>query len=85
MIIIDAIKSELQLNIEDDLLLSYIDTAVRYAEEYQKHPSGYYLQRALPPKVKEAIILLVQHLHIHNSGNIKSRHELNYIHTLLMF
>jgi len=57
---------------DDELLNSYIDAAVKYAEDYQHLPAGTYSKRTkvdMPATTEQAVIMLVSHFYESRDGS----------------
>lgn len=54
---------------DDDLLLSFINAAVSYAESYQHIAAGWYTTHPLPATTEQAVIMLSSHFYESRDGS----------------
>ena len=69
--LLEKVKANLILNHSKDnyLLLTYIYTAVSYAESYQHIPEGFYKENPMPPTTEQAVIMLSSHFYESRDGS----------------
>lgn len=69
--LLEKVKANLILNHseDNDLLLTYISTAVSYAESYQHIPEGFYKENPMPPTTEQAVIMLSSHFYESRDGS----------------
>ena len=69
--LLDKVKANLILcrNEDDELLRSYINAAICYAESYQKMNSGYYLENSMTQTTEQAVIMLATHFYESRDGS----------------
>ena len=69
--LLKKVKANLVLNHseDDDLLLTYINAAVSYAESYQHIPEGTYQNAPMPPTTEQAVIMLSSHFYESRDGS----------------
>ena len=68
--LLEKVKANLILHHseDDDLLLTYINAAVSYAESYQHIPEGTYQNAPMPPTTEQAVIMLASHFYESRDG-----------------
>jgi len=54
---------------DDELLKSYIDAAISYAESYQHLPEGHYTENTMSPTTEQAVIMLSSHFYESRDGS----------------
>lgn len=54
---------------DDELLKSYLEAAVSYAESYQHIDAGYYTDNSMPPTTEQAVIMLASHFYESRDGS----------------
>ncbi|GAA0493106.1 hypothetical protein IRB23M11_01920 [Alkalibacterium sp. m-11] len=54
---------------DDELLKSYIDAAISYAESYQHLPEGHYAENTMSPTTEQAVIMLSSHFYESRDGS----------------
>lgn len=75
MEIMDTLLKKVKANLilehdeDDELIQSYITTAVSYAESYQKKYQGYYLENAMQATTEQAVIMLASHFYESRDGS----------------
>ena len=69
--LLEKVKSNLILDHSEDdvLIMSYIVSAVSYAEAYQHLAEGYYAENAMSPATEQAIIMLSSHFYESRDGS----------------
>ena len=69
--LLEKVKSNLILNHSEDdvLIMSYIVSAVSYAESYQHLEEGYYAENEMSPATEQAIIMLSSHFYESRDGS----------------
>ena len=69
--LLEKVKSNLILSHSEDdvLIMSYIVSAISYAEAFQHLPDGYYAENAMPPSTEQAIIMLSSHFYESRDGS----------------
>ena len=70
-LLLDDVKRNLIIEHNDDdfLLQTYITSAVSYAENYQHHTDGYYLENPMAPATRQAVIMLASHFYESRDGS----------------
>lgn len=72
---IDSILNKIYQNLileygtDKDLILSYIFSAIDYAEAYQHLQDGYYRNHEMKPKTEQAVIMLSSHFYESRDGS----------------
>lgn len=69
--LLQKVKDNLILSHEEDdgLLRGYIAAALAYAEGYQHHPSGFYIDNPMPPTTEQAVMMLASHFYESRDGS----------------
>jgi len=69
--LLPKVKENLIITFADDdsLILSFITTAISYAESFQHLDSGYYATKTCPETTKQAIIMLSSHFYESRDGS----------------
>ena len=69
--LLEKVKSNLILdhNEDDVLIVSFIRSAISYAEAYQHLPEDYYTENDMPPSTEQAIIMLSSHFYESRDGS----------------
>ena len=70
-VLLDRVKKNLILehSEDDDLIGTYINAAVTYAESYQHLPEGTYREKPMTPTTEQAIVMLVSHFYESRDGS----------------
>lgn len=58
----------LEHNEDDSLLITYIASAISYAEGYQHHPDGFYQTNEMTAHTKQAVVMLASHFYESRDG-----------------
>lgn len=69
--LLEKVKANLILehSEDDELLQSYINAAVSYAESYQHLERDFYSENEMPPTTEQAVIMLSSHFHESRDGS----------------
>lgn len=69
--LLEKVKANLILNtdIDDEILQEFINSAISYAESYQKKSAGYYAVNAMPSTTEQAVIMLSSHFYESRDGS----------------
>lgn len=69
--LLPKVKENLIITFQDDdsLILTFIASAITYAEEYQHKDSGYYKDNEMSETTKQAIIMLASHFYESRDGS----------------
>lgn len=69
--LLEKVKLNLIINHteDDELISSYITSAITYAESYQHLPQDYYKSNAMPATTKQAVIMLSSHFYESRDGS----------------
>ena len=69
--LLEKVKSNLILNHSEDdvLIVSFIRSAISYAEAYQHLTEGYYAEHEMSPATEQAVIMLSSHFYESRDGS----------------
>lgn len=69
--LLNKVKANLILDhdADDELISSFITTAVSYAESYQHIREGYYRDNTMPATTEQAVIMLASHFYESRDGS----------------
>ena len=69
--LLQRVKKNLILDhaIDDELILSYVEAAIAYAENYQKKALGFYKDNPMDPTTEQAVIMLSSHFYESRDGS----------------
>ena len=69
--LLEKVKANLILehSEDDELLQSYINAAVSYAESYQHLERNFYSENEMPPTTEQAVIMLASHFYESRDGS----------------
>ena len=69
--LLEKVKANLILDTDTDneILQEFINSAISYAESYQKKSAGYYDVNAMPPTTEQAVIMLSSHFYESRDGS----------------
>ena len=69
--LLDRVKLNLVISFDDDdaLLLTFINSAIAYAEGYQHLDDGYYKSNDMSENTKQAVVMLSSHFYESRDGS----------------
>ena len=69
--LLEKVKANLILDTDTDneILQEFINSAISYAESYQKKSAGYYAVNTMPPTTEQAVIMLSSHFYESRDGS----------------
>lgn len=69
--LLDIVKQNLIISFEDDdeLIVSFISSAISYAEGYQHLDENYYKTHEMSERTKQAVIMLTSHFYESRDGS----------------
>jgi len=69
--LLEKVKANLILSHseDDELIKTYITSAVSYAESFQHLSDGYYIENDMTPATEQAVIMLSSHLYESRDGS----------------